>query len=85
MMPEPLNKAGAAKPTSVHGDTGRAEELVYCRMCRTLVALPYAGTVRCHECGHETNWVGRYRTVPKSSVLIDDLLPTGPADSQPSL
>lgn len=85
MIQDALNKmGGAAKPTSVHGDTGRAEELIRCRMCQTLLALPYAGSVRCHECGHEINWLGRYSRIPKSSVLIDDLLPTGQTDSQPA-
>jgi LSD1 subclass zinc finger protein len=63
-------------PSCVHGDTGRAEELIRCRQCRTLVALPYGGQVRCHECGHETHWLGRYaKNIPNNSLLIDDLLP----------
>lgn len=84
MVKPPLNKMGTPvnrPPTSVHGDTGRAEELIRCRQCRTLVALPYAGSVRCHECGHETNWLGRYSQIPRNSLLIDDMLP---ASSEPA-
>lgn len=70
----PFNKLAGKRPTSIHGDTGRAEELIRCRMCRTLVALPYGGQVRCHECGHETHWLGRYAQIPRSSLLIDDVV-----------